>query len=47
MNEFGVYAIMNTYPVHNEATFLTVVMNAKYNRIIALKQEAITFFDDL
>ncbi|CAD8125389.1 unnamed protein product [Paramecium sonneborni] len=46
MNEFGVYAIMNTYPVHNEGTFLTVIMNAKYNRIIVLGQEAITFFDD-
>ncbi|CAD8083682.1 unnamed protein product [Paramecium primaurelia] len=45
-NEFGVYAIMNTYPVHNEGTFLTVIMNAKYNRFITLGQESITFFDD-
>jgi len=46
MNEFGVYAVMNTYPVHNEGTFLTVIMNAKYNRFITLGQEAITFYDD-
>lgn len=35
LNEFGVYAVMDTYPIHNEGTFYTAVMNAKYNRLIA------------
>lgn len=29
MNEFGVFAVMDTYPIHNEGTFYTVIMNAK------------------
>ncbi|CAK57400.1 unnamed protein product (macronuclear) [Paramecium tetraurelia] len=45
-NEFGIYAVMNTFPVHNEGTFVTVIMNTKYNRFTTLGQEAITFFDD-
>ena len=35
VNEFGVYAVLDTYPIHNEGTFYTAIMNAKYNRLIA------------
>ncbi|CAD8149988.1 unnamed protein product [Paramecium pentaurelia] len=46
LNEFGVYAVMDTYPIHNEGTFYTVIMNAKYNRLIAFGQPSITLSDE-
>ncbi|CAD8146768.1 unnamed protein product [Paramecium pentaurelia] len=41
-NEFGVFAVMETYPIHNEGTFYTIIMNAKYNRLIAFGQPNMT-----
>ncbi|CAD8058803.1 unnamed protein product [Paramecium sonneborni] len=41
-NEFGVFTVMDTFPIHNESTFYTIIMNAKYNRLIAFGQSSIT-----
>ncbi|CAD8052169.1 unnamed protein product [Paramecium primaurelia] len=45
-NEFGVFTVMDTYPIHNEGTFYTIIMNAKYNRLIAFGQPSITQTDN-
>ncbi|CAD8060748.1 unnamed protein product [Paramecium sonneborni] len=41
-NEFGVLAVMETYPIHNDGTFYIIIMNAKYNSLIAFGQPDIT-----
>ncbi|CAK66645.1 unnamed protein product (macronuclear) [Paramecium tetraurelia] len=46
-NELGVYSVINTYPIHNEGTFYTAIMNVATGRFNYFGQEGITPFNDL